>query len=103
MAQVAYSVDNEELFEGLQQAGASEAFVRVLRQRPDSSVAREIRKQVDAWGTMPRELPTVSGGHFFEALWDGDVERAMCRADMANGQVMREVFGITREEARDAL
>ena len=103
MAQIAYSVDNEELFEGLRQAGASDAFIRVLRQAPDSSVAREIRKQVDSWGTMPRELPTVSGGHFFEALWDGDVERAMCRADLSNSQVMHDVFGITRQEARDAV
>ena len=85
-------------YDFLRQAGASRAMIRVLKHDADrrNSANKEIKKYV-RWGDLdtdenPEDFKHL-GGHFFSALWEGDLFGAWRRADLNNKTILREVFG----------
>ncbi|QRV15055.1 hypothetical protein JMJ58_19440 [Haloterrigena salifodinae] len=89
-------------------AGASPAFLEVVGQTGDdlpSTVERnsardEVKKYVK-WGDLdgsPDDLVPM-GGHFFEALWSGDLYDAFTRADLNNRKILLLTFGERRINA----
>ena len=70
----------------LRRAGASSLFVRYYNTADKSASARrevEIGLGLDTLAETP-EL----GGHFFKALWCGDYETALQRADSKNTDIL---------------
>lgn len=98
------TVTDGQLTDELRKAGASEEFIRVLRfdenkvHATRNSIRQEVAKQVDSFGADPSDVPVVPSGHFFSALWDGDVEEAVIRADGSNARIIEAVFGLTRDD-----
>ena len=83
----------EEVTDLLREAGASDALVTVVQHETDrrNSARLEVEKWVNLWDvTDPAEMPPVSGGHFFDALWDGNVSKAWKNADGNNKAILRE-------------
>lgn len=78
----------------LADAGASRAFI--IAYNYDYGGRHSIRQELESGygGTVLRERPEdfnpSIGGHFFEALWEGDTEAAWRRADGNNREIMRE-------------
>lgn len=86
----------------LSKAGASDSFIDLLTFPKEvtginrHSVRDEVRKYV-YWGDLdpdkdPAEI-VPCGGHFFTALWNGDLFEAWGRADFNNKSLMIECFG----------
>jgi hypothetical protein len=74
-------------------AGASEAFIDVLRTDPPLGVDRhsvriEVKKQLREWDNDPENMTTYGGG-FFTALWNGNRERFIGIADANNTEILR--------------
>ena len=96
----------------LRDAGASDALMEVCEyniedcpRRQDgktvqsNSALREVKKYLREWESLTEEkLSEFShlGGHFFSALWDGDLYSAYSRADYNNQTIMTEVFSQRR-------
>lgn len=86
----------------LSKAGASDVFIDLLTFPPEKagvirhSVQEEIKKYV-GWGDLqPDEDPDdfrTLGGHFFRAMWIGDLFEAWIRADLNNKRLLMECFG----------
>ena len=97
------SYDDVELtdnhYQFLRDAGASDIF-HVLLQHPAGNLRHSIREEVikyTFWGDIseqkdPSEFQHV-GGHFFGAMWDGDLFRAWTRADLTNRSHLLDCFG----------
>jgi len=104
----------------LRWAGADERLIEVCefdissmeQERDDgkdvyrNSVLEEVKKYVRGTDHVPSSLTEEKaedfrpyGGHFFTALWEGDLYRAYARADYNNQAIMREVFGLYRINA----
>jgi hypothetical protein len=98
----------------LRWAGADERLIEVCQfdinsmesERKDgssvyrNSVLEEVKKYVRGTDHVPPLLTeenveefTPTGGHFFTAMWEGDLYRAYSRADYNNQAIMLEVFG----------
>ncbi|UBF22665.1 hypothetical protein HRTV-25_gp84 [Halorubrum tailed virus 25] len=85
----------------MSKAGASDLFIDLLTfpkgaaDVPRHSLEQEIKKYV-FWGkldeTDPADFQHV-GGHFFGAMWDGDLFHAWTRADLNNKALLLECFG----------
>lgn len=86
-------------------AGASAVFMEILQKTPDdlpttvdrNSARSEVKKYVK-WGDLdgnPEEFQHI-GGHFFDALWRGDLYEAFTRADLNNRKILLTVFGERR-------
>lgn len=102
----------------LQEAGASQTFIQVLETpKEDAGVHRhsirdEIRSYI-RYGTLTEDSDPAefqaTGGHFFTALWEGDLFAAWNRADPNNSALMMECLtqqdiiesGVARGEPRD--
>ena len=84
-----YGVSEAELID----AGASDLFVSYYNTAPESASAR---REVDDGVFELSELAEKPhlGGHFFEALWSGDVRTAVRRADGANIDILTETPGV---------
>ena len=99
----------------LQWAGASEQLIEMCQvdvteiERRDgkkiqrNSILEEIKKYLRGTPAIPPQLNKENaeefepyGGHFFTAMWEGDLYRAYSRADHNNKPVMLEVFGTGR-------
>ena len=83
----------EEVTDLLREAGASDALVTVVQHETDrrNSARSEVQKWVESWDvTDAEEMPPVSGGHFFDALWNGNLAKAWKRADGNNRAILRE-------------
>ena len=86
----------------LSKAGASDDFIDLLTFLPPSttvkrhSVREEIQKYV-YWGSLNIEKDPATfshcGGHFFTALWNGDLFEAWGRADFNNKALLIKCFG----------
>jgi len=100
----------------LRWAGADERLIEVCefdissmeRQRDDgkavtrNSALVEVKKYLREWENLNEDNAEDFdhyGGHFFGALWDGDLYEAYSRADYNNQAIMREVFGLYRINA----
>ncbi|SEL18983.1 hypothetical protein [Haloferax larsenii] len=89
-------------FEYLYQAGASVALMTVVRKPLNelpstvnrNSARDEIKKYVK-WGEFKKDPSEFrpKGGHFFNALWKGDLYDAFTRADLDNRKILLSVFG----------
>lgn len=87
----------------IRDAGASEEMLDVLRFDESSigisrnSAKQEVKKYA-FWGNLDGDTDefTHLGGHFFSALWDGDLFGAWTRADLNNKAIVMEVFGRDR-------
>lgn len=77
--------------EDLRTLGASEEFILVYRH--DYSGRHSVREEIESgYGLSCLEDGRVpNGGHFFEALWSGDVDSARMRADASNQRILDEV------------
>lgn len=83
----------------IRDAGASEAILDLIKFPAESiginrnSARQEVRKYVfwDDLDGNPDEFDHL-GGHFFTAMWDGDLFEAWVRADLNNKVLMMEVF-----------
>lgn len=94
---------NETFMNALEDAGASKMFRRIVALDEDSlpagvernSVRQEARKHcywADHVSAQVFKEKKHYGGHFYEAAWDGNVERAFGRAD-GNNQAILEQLG----------
>ena len=87
----------------MSKAGASDLFIDLLTFPkeaagvPRHSIREEVRKYV-YWGELDSDPATFShvGGHFFGAIWDGDLFHAWTRADLNNKALLMECFGADR-------
>ena len=97
----------------LRWAGADERLIEVCnfdvssmeKKRDDGkTVARnsalvEVKKYLREWENLNEDNADDFdhyGGHFFGALWDGDLYKAYSRADYNNQAILMEVFGVRR-------
>jgi len=95
----------------LRQAGASEKLLQMCNAeingviRDDGkavnrhSVLQEVKKYLREWENLTEE--TVNefdhyGGHFFTALWNGNLYDAYRRADYNNQALLLDAFGVRR-------
>jgi hypothetical protein len=86
-------------------AGASDVFMDLLTFPKEEggvsrhSIRQEIKEEV-YWGHISPENDPATfsprGGHFFSAMWDGDLFWAWTRADLNNKMLLRECFGFDR-------
>lgn len=85
----------------LSEAGASDRFIKLLQFSaedvgiPRHSIRQEVKKYV-FWGDLDDADPAAFshiGGHFFGAMWDGDLFHAWTRADLNNKTLLLECFG----------
>lgn len=90
----------EDDFDMLREAGASAAFMRVLRTHPETvgisrhSVREGVRKLLDGDRSvdgLAASVPSV-GGDFFTNLWEGNLMEAFVHADGNNMRLMTRVF-----------
>jgi hypothetical protein len=87
----------------LREAGASHAFMEVLATDTDSrhSVREKVKSHI-YWGDLDAEAGKSPetfkplAGHFFNALWDGDLFHAWVRADLNNKPLMLKAIGKER-------
>ncbi|QSG06362.1 hypothetical protein [Halapricum desulfuricans] len=85
----------------LEAAGASDRFLELIRfpkeaaRVPRHSTQQEVKKYIfyGDLGGDPAEF-RYSGGHFFDAMWRGDLFGAWLRADLNNKALLRECFGV---------
>mgnify|MGYP006272559475 CR=1 FL=1 len=85
----------------LSKAGASDAFIDLLTFPAElagvkrHSAREEVRKYA-YWGEFDGEPEAFRhvGGHFFGAMWDGDLFEAWLRADLNNKSLLLECFGM---------
>lgn len=83
----------------MSKAGASDLFIDLLTfpkeeaDVPRHSARQEVKKYV-YWGLDddPADFTHI-GGHFFGAMWDGDLFHAWTRADLNNKALLLECFG----------
>ena len=68
--------------EECREAGASEAFIEVIENYPESGFARKAAVDLEEWGRI------YEGGHTFNALWRGDVIEAYWNADSTNQEAI---------------
>ncbi|AAL54942.1 hypothetical protein HfxHF1_145 [Halophage HF1] len=64
-----------------------------------NSALVEVKKYLREWESLTEDNAKDFdhyGGHFFSALWDGDLYEAYSRADYNNKAIMLEVFGVRR-------
>ncbi|QIR31262.1 hypothetical protein M1M18_gp038 [Halorubrum virus Serpecor1] len=64
-----------------------------------NSALVEVKKYTREWESLTEENAEDFdhyGGHFFSALWDGDLYEAYTRADYNNKAIMLEVFDVRR-------
>lgn len=78
------------------EAGASRAFIEVLRTDTPRGVNRhsvreEVKKQLREWGKDPDEMTDLAG-HFFTHLWNGNYDYYTGHAD-SNNQAILEAAG----------
>lgn len=86
-------------------AGASDVFIDLLTFPKEEagvsrhSIRQEIREEV-YWGRISPENDPAAfsprGGHFFSAMWDGELFWAWTRADLNNKMLLQECFGFDR-------
>lgn len=87
----------------LKEAGASAVFLEYLNFSEESvgisrhSPKEEVRSYIfhNCFDGEPEMFDHV-GGHFFSALWDGNLFRAWTRADLNNRTLMQACFGEKR-------
>ena len=87
----------------ISKAGASDLLIDLLTFPkeeagvPRHSAREEVRKYV-YWGDVDTDADPATfshcGGHFFSALWDGDLFEAWLRADLNNKSLLLECFGV---------
>jgi hypothetical protein len=106
MSETYESISDVELtnehIEFLRDAGASEMLIAVLRFNHTAiginrnSARSEVQKYV-YWGALDDDCDPAAfshlGGHFFSALWEGDLFGAWTRADSSNKTILREMYG----------
>lgn len=84
-----------ETVEFLTKAGADNLLLRVAEERVAgrNSAREEIRKYA-SHGMLTGESEEFHhmGGHFFGALWDGELFEAWVRADAQNKRILRQKF-----------
>lgn len=97
----------------LRWAGADERLIEVCQfdissmenERGDgkavsrNSALTEVKKYLREWEALDEDNAEDFdhyGGHFFSALWDGDLYEAYSRADYNNQAILMEVFGVRR-------
>ncbi|MFC7199550.1 hypothetical protein [Halospeciosus flavus] len=97
----------DDHFDFLFNAGASPKLIEVVTKTLDelpstvnrNSARSEVQKYVK-WGNLDGSVPPEEfshiGGHFFTALWNGDLYEAFCRADLNNRKILLDVFGERR-------
>lgn len=89
-------------YQFLREAGASDQIIALIQFTDEqtgirNSAREEVRKYA-YWGDLdgsPDDFNHI-GGHFFSAMWDGDLFEAWLRADMNNRRLMMELFGESR-------
>jgi hypothetical protein len=90
-------------FRFLREAGASDEMLDMVKAKPGlagisrNSCKQEVKKYV-FWESLegdPEDF-TPMGGHFFSALWDGNLFDAWRRADLNNKSLMLEIYGESR-------
>jgi hypothetical protein len=86
----------------LKRAGASDALIEVCDADVDverHSALQETKKYLREWESLTDENAeefSPLGGHFYQALWDGDIYAAYSRADGTNRPIILEVFGVRK-------
>lgn len=85
-------VDTTNRLNRLRDAGASEAFVETIEAAEENDIRTHALRQIESWerNSPNDEWPVHGGGHFFDALWSGDVETAWAHADKSGKAAMRE-------------
>lgn len=93
---------NDEFLAALRKAGASRLCRQIVQVDPEdvgvdrNSVRTELQKYcywADEVSADAIEDKQSYGGHFFNAVWDGDFEGAMNRADGNNKKILEQVRG----------
>lgn len=83
-------VTREELIDAALEAGADPLFVRYFREAPEDSKSYvALRNHVLKDHKDPADFPN-SG--FKTAIWNGEMERAISKADTENTNILREAF-----------
>ena len=78
----------EKLTDKLREDGASDAFIKVI----EADVQTHADNTVQRWDES-KEWPVHGGGHWFDALWNGDVTTAWNHADSKSRKAM-ETAGV---------
>lgn len=96
---------SRELINVLRSAGASAAFIAVVKTDPEEAGAERnsCRAEVLKWirwndGEVSEdslEDPSFGGG-FFEKVWNGEIGAAYGHADTNNQAILIEAFGVNR-------
>lgn len=96
----------EEHYDFLCSAGAAQPLMEIVQKTAseldvERNSAREEVKSYVFYGEFKKEPSEFSpyGGHFFTALWEGDLYRAFCRADGNNTRALLALFGALRINA----
>jgi hypothetical protein len=93
----------------LSKAGASDELIDLLQFPKEAAgvkrhSAREEIKSYIRYGEFEKDPEQFGhiGGHFFSAMWDGDLFAAWLRADLNNKSLLLECFG-TDELIQDGI